>query len=347
MRSKGYPYFLGHPEEPRKGAWRHLPPLSARDERDDPKHYVVADGLRDAVNVALALGMPLLLTGEPGTGKTELAGAVACELDMGEPLKFEAKSVSVARDLFYSYDSLGRFHAVQTYRPHEPHEDFSGDTAIDPRHFIEYQALGLAILQSKPLEAIHDFVPKRYVHQGPRRSVVLIDEVDKAPRDFPNDVLTELENKRFRVPELGRDEYLQADPEYSPVLIITSNSEKALPDAFLRRCVYYDIPFPETETLVQIVEARLGDYVKHTSPLLADAVDFFRLLRDSKTGLAKRPGTAELLDWVASLGSRGFNPDQGIRTKPAMATALTTLVKRREDRLPARDALNHWLTSGT
>src|SRR5205085_17909 len=127
---------------------------------------------------------------------------------------------------------------------------------------------------------------------GPRRSVVLIDEVDKAPRDFPNDLLNEVEGMFFRVPELGNIR-VEADPGMQPIVVVTSNSEKSLPDAFLRRCIYFHIPFPDRDRLAEIIAARLGRFAGRGQEFLDDALDLFYNLRDMSTGLRKRPATAE------------------------------------------------------
>ena len=156
-----------------------------------PGLYLADDGLRDAVNVALALGQPLLLTGEPGTGKTQLAASLAHELGLGEPLVFNVKTTSTAHDLFYRYDSLRHFHASQFERTEQKAEDF-----------ITYEALGLAILRT--LSPSDPQLPAGFAHTQGTRSVVLIDEIDKAPRDLPNNLLNEFEAMTFTVKETGR-----------------------------------------------------------------------------------------------------------------------------------------------
>jgi MoxR-like ATPase len=243
MRS---PYYTGRPRAGRRPEPVELPP-SRGAIRSRPEAYIPDPGLVDAVNVALLLGQPLLLTGEPGTGKTQLAHHLAWELGFDPPLRFETKSTSTAGDLFYSYNALARFHAAQ-----------SGERAGRGADYLTYHALGEAIVRAADEAAVADVLPTGFVHGGRRRSVVLIDEVDKAPAELPNDVLVEVEEMAFRIPELGNP-LVRADPEIAPVLVLTSNSERHLPDAFLRRCAYYHIPFPDDERLERIVEARLGE----------------------------------------------------------------------------------------
>ena len=172
-------------------------PVSLVEKHVDPAGYLADEGLADAVNVALQLGQPLLLTGEPGTGKTQAAFSVAWQLGYDPPLKFETKSGSVARDLFYTYDALGRFFLAQVAK--------AGDDEVKahPLEFIHYNALGTAILRAQDESDVRHLLPEDFTHGGKRRSVVLIDEIDKAPRDFPNDVLNEVEGMYFRIPELG------------------------------------------------------------------------------------------------------------------------------------------------
>jgi MoxR-like ATPase len=285
---------------------------------DAPEHYLADDGLRAAVNVAIALGQPLLLTGEPGTGKTQLAASLAYELDL-PALTFNVKTTSSAKDLFYRYDALGHFRDAQFGR---------GKEEVDAAKFIKYEALGLAILLSLPPAQGDVYLPESLRGRGPTRSVVLIDEIDKAPRDLPNDVLNEIQDMAFTVRETS--ETFTSSEKYRPIIVLTSNSEKGLPDAFLRRCVFYDIPFPDKKRLTAIVRRRLPPQSAFTTEQLEHAIDHFEELR--KLGLKKPPATAELLGWVRILEQARIDV---ARLEPAQADILTlsysALLKTRED----------------
>jgi MoxR-like ATPase len=309
----------------------------------EPAGYVPDKGLVDAVNVALLLRQPLLLTGEPGTGKTQLGYHMAWELGLPKPLRYDTKSTSTARDLFYSYDVVGRFHGHQT-----------GSQTQSPWDYLTFNALGEAILHGmSPAKAASTLPPEvaqrisnRETADGSSPSLVIIDEVDKAPRDFPNDILNELEEMMFRVPEIENCRIGDAgDPDTQrPVLIITSNSEKHLPDAFLRRCIYYDIPFPPRETLEQIIEGRVGKSVSTGSEFLADALGIFYRLREPATGLNKRPSTAELLNWLILMRRAGGDLENPIREKPEVVTSsLTTLIKTADDQEKGGMTVADWL----
>lgn len=300
-------------------------PGSRRSQLNDESQYKPDPGLANAVNAALLLGQPLLLTGEPGTGKTQLAYSISHDLGWGKPLVFETKSSSTARDLFYTYDTLSRFHAAQTKTGSQRNEDY-----------ITYNALGLAILYALEESEVSGWVPAGFVHGGRRRSVVLIDEIDKAPRDFPNDILNEVEHMYFRVPELGNKEFRVVEDNKRPVLILTSNSEKHLPDAFLRRCVYYHIPFPDKTRLKEIVTARIGQFAEN-SPLLNDALDLFLKLR-ALEGLDKKPATAELLMWLLYLMERGAQGGDSLHKHRALVReSVGVLVKSKGDQLAAQE----------
>ncbi len=283
----------------------------------DMRHYRPDQGLQHAVNAALLLRRPLLLTGEPGTGKTELAAHLAWKLGWGRALRFDTKSTSQARDLFYTYDALGHFRAVQL-RGVQPqkHWEEKGDsdkTSARALDFITLNPLGLAILLSleeaeltrRGLNELLNTSLQSHglVYGGPRCSVVLIDEIDKAARDFPNDILNELEDLSFRIPEISEDTTpIRATPRLRPVVVITSNSEKHLPDPFLRRCVYYNIPFPDQAIMRDLIQrqnkADLGEMLNH-SAFFGDALNLFYALRHER--IRKKPSTAELLAWLYRL----------------------------------------------
>jgi len=321
-----------------------------RDE--DPGHYIADEKLAAAVNVAIILGKPLLLTGDPGTGKTRLAEHVALALGLDAPERFDTKSTSQAGDLFYRFDSLARFHSA--------HAQEKGRRALD---FITFGPLGTAILRT--LGPDHrlfstlqlDYPGRVEPDRSPVRSVVLVDEIDKAPRDFPNDLLDAIDNKRFTIRELERDleKQLRAECETteitaaaasSPIVIITSNSEKNLPDPFLRRCVYYHLTFPDHGQLFAIVARRvrgggLADKAAQAqdgrlseaqaSPLLRSAVALFTTLRGA--GLRKQPSTAELIDWMRYLVFAKASPLSALSMLPKQIVrqSLGVLVKSEED----------------
>jgi len=260
--------------------------------------YLADERLRDAVRTAIALEKPLLVTGEPGTGKTGLAWSVASELGLGEVLAFHTRSDHRAMDLLYSFDHVLRFYEAQS----------SSERAADPRHYLTFEALGRAIVEADTTTVAASEWRARFAEEerradpGPGRRVVLIDEIDKAPRDFPNDLLDEVDRMQFRVKEIARLSFRAA---LRPIVIITSNSERQLPDPFLRRCVFHTIDFPSPSRLEEILRQRIDD--KLDTDLVQAAVARFNDLRklgDQKV-IEKRPATAELEAWVRMLRIAG------------------------------------------
>jgi MoxR-like ATPase len=309
-----------------------------RDPSDHPRHYVAEDGLRHAVEIAVYLRQPLLLTGEPGTGKTQLGYSVAWEFNMAPPLRFNTKSVTTARDLFYTFDTLARFRDAQLTR--------SGDVNVfDSRKYLALRPLGEAIVRARARDQNLAWLSPEWTHlsrDARRRSVVIVDEIDKAARDVPNDVLDEVEQFRFQIPELDNIA-VTADPALSPILIFTSNSEKNLPDAFLRRCVYHNINFPDKETLDSIIASRLSSAAATKPPLVRDAVELFTKLRDPGTGIRKAPGTAELLNWIRVLRALDLPEEDALVThSDEVHKSIGVLIKSRDDLPLAVNVITVW-----
>jgi MoxR-like ATPase len=322
----------------RRDWWRRLPkPALAERKISDPSLYVPAAGLVDALNAALILGQPLLLTGEPGCGKTEAAHYLAWRLGLDQgseerggdaALRFDVKSTTAAKDLFYSFDVIRRFYAAQVKE----------DT--DPLRFLTLNALGRAIFEADPKQP-DELRALLLDNPGaePRRAVVLVDEVDKAPRDVPNDLLVEFEKLRFTIPEIERT--FEASPDLRPIVVLTSNRERDLPDAFLRRCVVFAVPFPKEADLADIVHRRVADVGKS---IVEDAVSLTLRLREAN--LRRRPGTAELISFVAALKGVGLAHAASFDQHPNWEQiARTTLLKNSHDHDAIGDsAFNKFLT---
>jgi MoxR-like ATPase len=251
--------------------------------------YIASEELRHAVNVAVALARPLLVRGEPGTGKTLLAENLASSL--GLPLiRWHVKSTTKAKDGLYVYDTVARLHDSR----------FGGTDGSNVRDIARYIKLG-------PLgEAL----------AAPSRVVLLIDEIDKADLEFPNDLLHELDAMRFRIDETGRE----ISAIERPIVVITSNNEKELPDAFLRRCVFHYIQFPTRELMTEIVRVHHPDI---TDKVLDNALEVFFGLR-STPRLRKKPSTSELIDWICALKKAGVDLSRVSGGIPFLGTLLKT-----------------------
>ena len=300
------------------------------DPLKDPAGYIAGQDLARAVNIALALRMPLLVTGDPGTGKTQLAYRMAAELGLGPVLRFDTKSSSQANDLFYQFDSVRQFAQSQL-------KAAAREPLPAPQEFIRWQAMGLAILraQAPDAPALKGLGTAHPGHTRAMQSMVLIDEIDKAPRDFPNDLLNQIENREFHAPEIGG--HFVAPAAQAPVVLITSNSEKQLPEAFLRRCVYHHIEFPkDREELQEILGERLRSVPLGENSVNAAVKLFFRI-RDDR-GFSRAPSTSELLDWLRALAAAGLDDKVPLEQQPkVVAAAAGSLFKTREDIERARN----------
>lgn len=308
-------YYLGNPNADQ--ANRSPLPELFHNREGRSEQYLASDGLSAAVNIAISLGQPLLLTGEPGCGKTQFAESLADELNL-PLLRFNTKSTSTARDLLYNYDAVAHFQNNQNQSLANNKDDNPQLRALP---FIRLQGLGLAIVNSNPCPP---FITDEH---PPQRSVLLIDEVDKASRDFPNDLLHELDRMSFSIAELGGQRF-HADARYAPIVVITSNSERHLPDAFLRRCSYFHIDFPSDDVLRKIVLLHLKGFSGR--PLLESSIQYFTEARSS--GLGKNPGISELIKFLEALKKHNFSLDKSLFEQSSdVSPCLGVLFKNTND----------------
>ena len=270
-------------------------PLSRRHESG---RYLASEDLARAVNTALAVEQPLLVTGEPGTGKTELAWSIASELGLDEVEEFHTRSDSEATDLLYRFDNVRRF--ADAHRGREV-EDLDRYVMLGP--------LGRAL-------------------DSGRRTVVLIDEIDKAPRDFPNDLLDVIDQMSFEVTETGRRFPRPGQPAVRPIVLITSNIERQLPDPFLRRCVFHHIEPPDEARLADILRERLAA-LPLDARIVGAAIKRYEAVRQLE-GLRKMPATHELISWVKVLLRAGTSPE-AVGSSSLVDLFPGTLLKTRED----------------
>ncbi len=257
--------------------------------------YIATDDLMMAVNAAVTLERPILVKGEPGTGKTQLAIEVANSL--GRPLyEWHIKSTTKAQQGLYEYDAVARLRDSQL-----------GDDRV--------HEIGNYIVRGKVWEAF----------ESEQQPVLLIDEIDKADIEFPNDLLQELDRMEFFVYETK--ELVKA--RHRPIIVITSNNEKELPDAFLRRCFFHYIKFPDKDTMAKIVDVH---FPKLKKDLLSEALEAFYKVRDVR-GLKKKPSTSELLDWIKLLLAEDIPPEalRSSDSKKAIPPLYGALLKNEQD----------------
>jgi MoxR-like ATPase len=300
--------------------------------------YLASDGLVKAVNLAINLGRPLLIEGEPGAGKTRLAAAIAYQLtqnnladekdEQGRPLwwpfyTWSVKSYSKARDGLYVFDGIGRLRDaqmlgtdLQSYLNPEQRAKIL-DRLQNPEKYCKPGALGKAIQEKG------------------QRAVVLIDEIDKADSDFANDLLLELDEFRFDIPEIERTERLESQND-RPIVILTSNSERPLPDAFLRRCLYFNIEFPDKELLKEIVTKQQDQKIQQELDFIDNTIDIFLRVREAtKQPGIRPPGTSEFLEFVRAIHLlRQRSPeelDDALADLTTNLPLLGTLLKTKKD----------------
>jgi len=246
--------------------------------------YVISEPLKNAVNVTIALQRPLLIRGEPGTGKTLLAHSIATGLEK-RLIVWNIKSTTKAQEGLYVYDTVQRLNDSR----------FGGSDVSDIKQYIKLGKLGQAFV-------------------SPEQVVLLIDEIDKADLEFPNDLLNELEEMSFYIPETN--ETITAN--HRPIVVITSNAEKELPDAFLRRCIFHYIEFPHSELMEEIVRVHFPN-IKDS--LLSEALKAFYKLREIDD-FRKKPSTSELIDWIRALIAGGIPHDKVSSEIPFVGTLL-------------------------
>lgn len=320
--------FTGDPNfQPKSGEEIYIDPKTQKTETFYPYLADINEGLLDAVKLAIKLNRPLLLEGEPGCGKTKLAKAVAYEFSKkynkgaGWPYAYWCiKSTDQAKDGFYTYDAVKRLYHAQIVSIDSSQKDKIQQYLNDDHHteYIKLKALGKAFKVSQEGES--------------KRMIVLIDEIDKGDVDLPNDLLWELdEEKSFTIRETGKEFRVQKGLE--PIIFITSNAQKKLPDAFLRRCLYYHFEFPKQADLLRIVEARMGK--KWKPELTKKALDKFlairRLMEEEKGDSGKKISISELLDWFQALHLHTPQSEVEELLKKREIPYASALLKSRED----------------
>jgi MoxR-like ATPase len=350
-------------------------PLTAR--HDEAVKYIPPDGLAEAIDVAMMLGEPLVLTGAPGAGKTQAAKWLAHQLNAGEVLRFDVKSTTLGNDLLYTFDDVARFRDAAAGRA------FPSETKPLVR-YVRFNALGEGILRAAGRDSVlstvsgeelkgaaierhrkllddafgpewqpdgdevrvADLLPDDTDLSGPgggrKIRVVLIDELDKAPRDTPNDLLVEVENMTFLIAELGLR--VKTDRAVRPIVVITSNAEKPLPEPFLRRCAYFNLPRVRGDKLKDILRGSLQH--REVSPdFLEDVSKVTDMLHESQDAIHRKPGTAEVLAWSEILAKLGAGPGLKAWVKASegpLAQSLTALLKHSKDQTTAYAMIRNW-----
>ncbi|NJN13522.1 MAG: MoxR family ATPase [Richelia sp. RM1_1_1] len=311
--------------------------------------YLPSDDLKEAVNLAIALERPLLLEGEPGCGKTRLAVAVAYEFTqkylqnqknyLGEQKCWDyyiwnIKSTTRARDGLYRYDAIARLRDAQLMGTSPQQlQEFLGIVEIgdlkkrlqDKKNYRKFEALGKALQE-------HNYRP-----------ILLIDEIDKADSDFANDLLLELEELRFEIPETGES---YPTPKHKPIIFITSNREKPLPEPFLRRCLYFFVDFPQEDQLKAIIDKRFGELRKDKEEVVQKAMNRFYEIRTGLTNIpgSRPPGTSEFLEFLTALLNRNDVEKalEDLNNLSEKLPLLGTLLKTKQDQeIYQKKPINH------
>lgn len=371
-------------------------PLMAR--HDDAIRYIPPEGLKEALDVAMLLGEPIVLTGVPGAGKTQAAKWLAYRLEAGPVLRFDVKSTTLGGDLLYSFDDLGRFRDAAANRVASGEikplvrylrfnalgngivfaagpnsvlwtaggEKLEGSASLDRHRKLLADAFGPDWRPRGDAVRVADLLPDEQIDPGSAAladpfstevelrgtwrdrevRVVLIDELDKAPRDTPNDLLSEVENMTFLIAELGLR--VKTDREVRPIVVITSNAEKPLPEPFLRRCAYFHLPPVRGDVLKKILARSLEE--RGVGPaFIAGVVEVADLLHASDDALVRKPGTAELLAWseiVVKFGAGDEIRSWINRRESELAHSLTALLKHAEDQKVGFAMLREWAHGG-
>jgi len=270
-------------------------PIQKRSLADNAHFFDPGAELETAMNTAIALNEPLLITGEPGTGKTQAAYYAAYKLNIEPVIHFQVKSDTKAKDLLYHFDSVRYFHDAA----------LKNNQTLDKKEYIEPRELWTAMSSTVP-------------------RILLIDEIDKATRDFPNDLLMELDQLSFKIIETS--EWIKA--ESPPIVFITSNSERKLPEAFLRRCVYHHITF-DSKIIENAVMKRRDEYPELSEEFLRLAIERFLMLRNAP--LRKPPSTAELIVWLRVLGINTESYSKELDNHLSNLPYLGVLIKDHQD----------------